>query len=48
MTSGFILSRAGSQLLDGLEQHFTYIEMGFETIALGIIITAYNLSRESR
>ena len=48
MTSGFILSRAGGLLLDGLEQHFTYIEMGFETIAFGIIITAYNLSRESR
>ena len=37
MTSGFIASRLGGLLIDGFDQHFTYIELGFDIIALVII-----------
>ena len=45
MTSGFIVSRLGGLLIDGFDQHFTYIELGFEMIALVIIIIVYISSR---
>ena len=45
MTSGFIASRLGGLLIDGFDQHFTYIELGFEIIALVIIIIVYISSR---
>ena len=45
MTSGFISSRLGGLLIDGFDQHFTYIELGFEIIALVIIIIVYISSR---
>lgn len=41
LTSGFVFSRLGGLFLDGLIQHFTYIELGFEVIALFIIIQVY-------
>ena len=45
MTSGFIVSRLGGLLIDGFDQHFTYIELGFEMIALVINIIVYISSR---
>ena len=45
MTSGFIVSRLGRLLIDGFDQHFTYIELGFEMIALVINIIVYISSR---
>ena len=45
MTAGFIASRLGGLLIDGFDQHFTYIELGFEIIALVIIIFVYTSSR---
>lgn len=45
MTAGFIPSRPGGLLIDGFDQHFTYIELGFEMIALVIIIIVYISSR---
>lgn len=45
MTAGFIASRLGGLLIDGFDQHFTYIELGFEMIALVIIIFVYISSR---
>ena len=45
MTAGFIASRLGGLLIDGFDQHFTYIELGFEMIALVIIIFVYTSSR---
>ncbi len=48
MTAGFVASRIGGLLIDGLEQHFTYFELGFETIALIIIIVVYRLTRPSQ
>ena len=45
MTAGFIASRLGGILIDGFDQHFTYIELGFEMIALVIIIFVYISSR---
>lgn len=41
LTAGFVFSRLGGLFLDGLNQHFTYIELGFEVIALFIIIQVY-------
>ena len=46
MTSGFVAARIGGLLLDGFVQHFTYIELGFELIALFIIIIVYRTSRK--
>ncbi|MEN8853006.1 MAG: DUF4345 family protein [Candidatus Arcticimaribacter sp.] len=48
MTAGFVASRIGGLLIDGLEQHFTYFELGFETIALIVIIVVYRLTRPSQ
>lgn len=48
MTTGFVASRIGGLLIDGLEQHFTYFELGFETIALIVIIVVYRLTRPSQ
>ena len=45
MTAGFIVSRLGGLLIDGFDQHFTYVELGFEIIALVIIIFVYTSSR---
>ena len=45
MTAGFVASRIGGLLIDGLDQHFTYIELGFEIIALLIIIVVYKLTQ---
>ena len=45
LTTGFVLSRTGVLLLDGFNQHFTYIELGFEAIALLIIIVVYRKTR---
>lgn len=45
MTSGFIASRLGGLLIDGIEQHFTYIELGFELVALVIIVAVYTSTR---
>ena len=45
MTAGFIVSRLGGLLIDGFDQHFTYVELGFEIIALVIIIIVYISSR---
>ena len=42
---GFVVSRIGGLLLDGFNQHFTYIELGFEAIALLIIIVVYRKTR---
>ena len=44
MTSGFVAARLGGLLIDGFEQHFTYIELSFELIALFIIV--YRTSRK--
>ena len=44
MTSGFVAARLGGLLIDGFEQHFTYIELSFELIALFIIF--YRTSRK--
>ena len=46
MTSGFVAARLGGLLIDGFEQHFTYIELSFELIALFIIIVVYRTSRK--
>lgn len=48
MTAGFVASRIGGLLIDGLDQHFTYIEMGFEIIALIVIIVVYRLTQPSQ
>ena len=48
MTAGFVASRIGGLLIDGLEQPFTYFELGFETIALIVIIVVYRLTRPSQ
>ena len=48
MTAGFVTSRIGGLLIDGLDQHFTYIEMGFEIIALIVIIVVYRLTQPSQ
>ena len=48
MTSGFIASRLGGLLIDGFDQHFTYIELGFEMIALVITIIVYTSTRPSK
>lgn len=45
MTAGFIASRLGGLLIDGVEQHFTYIELGFELVALVIIVAVYTSTR---
>ena len=41
LAAGFVFSRLGGLFLDGLDQHFTYIELGVEVIALFIIIQVY-------
>ena len=48
MTAGFVASRIGGLLIDGLDQHFTYIELGFEIIALLIIIVVYKLTQSNQ
>jgi hypothetical protein len=45
MTAGFVASRLGGLLIDGVDQHFTYIELGFELIALVMIIAVYTSTR---
>ena len=45
LTMGFVVSRIGGLLLDGFNQHVTYIELGFEAIALLIIIVVYRKTR---
>ena len=45
LTFGLVLSRLGGLFLDGTNQHFTYIELGFEAIALLIIIVVYRKTR---
>ena len=45
LTTGFVVSRIGGLLLYGFNQHFTYIELGFEAIALLIIIVVYRKTR---
>lgn len=45
MTSGFIAARAGGLFIDGFDQKFTYIEMGFETVALLVIISVYKATQ---
>ena len=48
MTAGFVASRIGGLLIDGSDQHFTYIELGFEIIALLIIIVVYKLTQSNQ
>ena len=45
MTAGFVASRLGGLLIDGVDQHFTYIELGFELVALVMIIAVYTSTR---
>ena len=45
MTFGFVAARTGGLSIDGFDQHFTYIEPAFESLALLIIITVYLATR---
>ncbi|MGB1449265.1 MAG: DUF4345 family protein [Flavobacteriaceae bacterium] len=45
MTFGFVAARTGGLFIDGFDQHFTYIELAFESLALLIIITVYLATR---
>lgn len=45
MTFGFVAARTGGLFIDGFDQHFTYIELAFESLALLIIITDYLATR---
>ena len=45
MTFGFVAARTGGLFIDGFDQHFTYIELAFESFALLIIITVYLATR---
>lgn len=47
LTVGFILSRTGGLLLDGLGQKFTYIELSFEVFALFVIVWVYQKTKKS-
>ena len=44
LTFGFIIARLGGLYLDGLAQHFTYIELAFEIMAFAIVIIVYQLT----
>ncbi len=48
MTAGFVAARLGGLLIDGRAQYFTYIEIGFEIIALIVIITVYKATQGYR
>jgi hypothetical protein len=41
LTFGFIISRVGGLFIDGFDQYFTYIELGFELVALTVILAVY-------
>ena len=41
LTFGFIIVRLGGLYLDGLVQHFTYIELGIEIMAFAIVNIVY-------
>lgn len=43
LTFGFILSRILGLFLDGFDQTFTYIELGFEMVALIVILVILGL-----
>ena len=41
VTGYFVVARLIGLILDGWEQHGTYLELGFETIALGVVGSVY-------
>lgn len=45
LTIGFILSRVGGLFLDGWNQEFTYLELGFEILALIFIGIALRFNK---
>jgi len=47
LTMGFILSRIGGLLLDGFDQYFTYIELGFEIVAFLVILAVLYMIKRS-